>query len=60
MINRYFYLVCKKSWTGRLTPIKICTALAEAKTLVESNKKYVIYWQTQANKELEPLPEERM
>lgn len=43
--NFYLYLVCKKNWLGKLTPVKIFTGLANAKKFAQGLKSYVIFKQ---------------
>jgi len=42
MKKHYTYLVCKKSFLGNLTPVKIFTALNAAKSFTENKKNHVI------------------
>lgn len=42
MAKNNYYLVCKRSFFGKLSPIKIFTAQSTAKAFAATNKRYVV------------------
>lgn len=55
--KRYFYLVCKRGWFGRMTPVKIFSSSLSAFAFAETNSKYVVLRQTNDGP-LEPIAQE--
>lgn len=37
-----YYLVCRRRWFGKLSPVKIFTALNTARDFCTQNKRYVV------------------
>lgn len=58
MSSNHFYLVCKRSLLGNLSPVKIFTALVTAESFCSNNKKYVILKQSNGG-ELVPITDNK-
>nr|DAU84870.1 MAG TPA: hypothetical protein [Caudoviricetes sp.] len=58
MSSNHFYLVCKRSLLGNLSPVKIFTALVTAESFCSNNKKYVILKQSNSG-ELVPITDNK-
>lgn len=56
-LKRYFYLVCKRGWYGRMTPIKVFSSSMSAFAFADTDSKYVVFRQTNDGP-LEPIVRE--